>query len=245
MRKSRTKKRTYKRKRSYKRTSKVSKKVRRYVRKEISRQVENKRSAFSATGVPIYTYITDAQVVTLLPFVSQGTGQGDRTGNSIKIKRASLRLHVYCRSDQPSSSVPKFVDIYIFKYRRTNNAPDAAAMARFLQLGNSATNYDGEPLDGLRPINDDLFKRCYHKRIKMVNSNDLTNQPGYGGINAYSTVISCTKWIKKIQKFDDNNAAPTNDNLFLAIGGIFTDLSNTVGTVGEYAFDYDYVYEDA
>lgn len=245
-------KKSYKRRRSYKRSAKkyVPKKVRKYVKSAINRSIETKRNGFAQEQIPIYTYISDAQCNPLTPVLAQGSGEGDRIGDEVRIHRTSLRLAVNCDAAAANSSISKYFDIYIFKLRKTNTVPTAADMLRFLQDGNSATAYDANSsVDGLRDVNQDLFRLCMHKRVKMANSNDITNQPGTQGTTSFSAKIDCTKWLKKVQKYDDTSNYPTNDNLFIAIGSIWTDLPSSglraPQVTGHYSCLYEYEYKDA
>ena len=245
-------KKSYRRRRSYKRSAKkyVPRKVRKYVKTAISRSIETKRSGLVAEQIPIYTYISDAQCNALLPVLAQGTGQGDRIGDEVRIHKTSLRFAINCDSTAANSSISKYFDIYIFKLRKANTNPTATDMQRFLQDGNSATAYDANSsVDGLRDVNQDLFRLCMHKRVKMANSNDITNQPGTQGTISFSAKIDCTKWLKKVQKYDDTSDFPTNDNLFIAIGSIWTDLPSSglraPQLTGHYSYLYEYEYKDA
>jgi len=245
-------KRSFKKKRVFKKyakkTTRVSPRVKSYVKREIARQTENKIQNNSIGSTGIFTYIYEPQFRFLNCLVSQGTGQGDRVGNQVRVRKATLRLNIWCSNAVVNSTISKYFDIYIVKNKKSNISVSAGESSQFLQFGNSSTAYDGDALDGLRTINRDVFIPCYHKRIKMVNSSDITNQSGTGGSTAVTLRIDCTKYLKKVQKFNDTTAAPTNDNLFLAIGAAFVDLPATAHDpqlVGYYTSEFEYVYEDA
>ena len=244
-------KRTYKtkrysKKRYAKKTTRVSPRVKSYVKREIARQAENKIVATTSDGSTVLNYITDAQFRYLNIPLSQGTGQGQRVGNAIRLKKAMLRISLWCSNAVANTTIPKYFDIYIVKLKMANDGVTTAEANVFLQLGNTSTSYGGDPLDGMRTVNNDVWTYCYHKRVLMINSTDVTNQNGYAGRSSINLSINCTKWLKKIQKYNDTTSSPTNDNLFLAIGATFADLSvRAQQVIGYYDSQFEYQYEDA
>jgi len=238
--------RRYSKRRYAKKTTRVSRRVKSYVKREIARQTENKIVATTSDLSSILNYITDGQFRYLNIPLSQGTGQGQRIGNAIRLKKAILRISMWCSNTVANYSIPKYFDVYIVKLKMANDGVTTAESNVFLQLGSTSTSYSGDPIDGLRSVNSDVWTPCYHKRFLMINTTDVTNQQGYAGRTNVNLVINCTKWLKKLQRYNDTTSTPTNDNLYLAIGATFADLSvRAQQVVGSYDSQFEYQYEDA
>ena len=108
-------KRSFKRKRTsvksrFKRRP-VSKKLKRYVNRAIARNVENKRASHTVSEKAINNIMDTASLSTLMPALAQGTGQGNRIGNMVKLKKAILRSSF---TSYAGSANAFYVDIYIF-----------------------------------------------------------------------------------------------------------------------------------
>jgi hypothetical protein len=114
---------------------KVSAGTRAYVKSAISRSLETKQTVSSANQLSFNPQINPADCHSLMPSMGQGTGQGVRIGNAIRVKRLMLRMVI--NSIYASlTGAPTYVDIYIFKNKSNINI---TTMADFLQLGSSAT----------------------------------------------------------------------------------------------------------
>ena len=103
----------------------------------------------------------------------------------------------------------------------------AADMAKFLENDNTADSYNGQVLDGLRPVNKDIFQLLVQKRILLNNiyQTGVLNMSGaYQSTSPQRTMtFNLTKHIKKMWTYDDNNQLPTNDNIYLCIGSTQSD----------------------
>ena len=202
--------------------------TRAYVKSAISRSLENKQVASSANQLSFNPQIVPADCHSLMPSMSQGTGQGVRIGNAISVKRHMLRLVV--NSIYASlTGAPTYVDIYIFKNKMNVNI---TTMANFLQLGSSATDYngDGSPIVGLLSVNSDVYRSCIHHRVQVFNPRYDVTVAGGAAINpSVCMSFDLTKFLKKKLQFDDGISTVTNDNLYLAIGTCQTDGQNVAG----------------
>lgn len=236
-------KRTFKRKRSYKRqSSRVSKKVKTYVKREVARQIQNKTTQRAVTEIPYTNILDSGQVYTLLPAIVQGDGQGDRTGTGVRIKKAVLRMSV---AATPGLIISQYVDIYIFKMKSGIAPPSSGQMVKFLENGNGSLGYQGRVLDGLRPINADIFTKLMHKRRRLAsNYAGQAGTPINNTAETFTIVKDITGYFKKTWKYDDVANAPTNDNVFIGVGAT-NPQGQTTEVYGEYTFCVDFIYEDA
>ena len=238
------KKKSYKRKRSYKRPStRVAKKVKRFVKKYVDRQIEDKRVQ-SANSEVVYTNtIINTQVYSLMPIIAQGTTDSERTGNVVRLRKAILRLSATAYDNNIHAH---WNDLYIFKKQAGVVAPSAGEMLAFLDNGNTVVSYAGQPLAGLRPVNPFTFIKKMHKRTMLASV-----QSGGASGSAIGSVKPCftmvkdiTSFFKKRWMFEDATNTPTNENVFIAMGG--TDMTGTVAAnYGEYSYSVDFYYEDS
>lgn len=245
--------RTYKRRRTYKRTYKRN--LSKVVKKVLRRQLETKSNQSTPGTLYIYQTITNNEVNNLVPFIAQGVGQADRIGNKITPTRFVVKLAIFCNNMNAvvSGASSSYFDIYIFKYKPAqlyNGQPTATDMAKFLQNDNTTDSYNGQVLDGLRPVNSDIFQLLVQKRILLNNiyQTGVLNMSGaYQSTSPQRTMtINLTKHVKKIWSYDDTNNFPTNDNLYIAIGSTQSD-GNTLGAsvVGSYHMITHFDYKDA
>jgi len=235
------------------RTTTVSPRVKLYVKKALARNIENKAKDVEYTSKNFSSIIDDTSIVNLLPNIQQGTTESTRIGNKIKPKRLSLRMSITLApiSGLITNPSPTYVDIYIFKTKYQNNwdgAISAADMNEFLQNDSSSQQYTGAVLDGMRPLNTDVFKQCIHKRIMLYNAGSAVAHYGAtASINPNRMLtFNLTGFIKKHWTFDDNVAQCTNDNLYMVVGTTQTDGASTLTyTTGNYQALVNMSYEDA
>lgn len=240
-------KRTYKRKRSYKRSystkkRRVSYSTKRYVKREVSRAIQNKKIQRALDGITYSSLIDNSAVYTLMPSMTQGSGEADRNANKIRIKKAILRATF---TSFAGTAAAHYVDIYIFKNKNGITAPTLANMTRFLESANTATGYDGEPLDGLRPVNKYLFTPKMHVRRRLASTTSGTSGTAIASLPpTFNMVKDITKYFKKDWVYDDNTNAVSNENVFIAVGGSNMG-SQVIQNFGNYSFCVDFEYEDA
>lgn len=217
------------------------------VKRQIGKHFENKIQEFAYENIGVYNTIANTNFLSLMPILSQGTGEGERIGNQITIKKVMLRFTIYMDSTYANASVPKYVDFYIVKYRNSNSQPSVTDANKLLQQGNGATSYNGEILDGLRDVNTDLYILKKRKRWTMCNAFTATNPIGYGSLKGMMTMkFNITKFYKKYIKFSDTITSPSNDNLFLCVGTTDYYQTGTPATAqtGQMSFDMTFTYED-
>jgi len=161
----------------------------------ISAKIENKISASQQDDRPISYWPSgtnplwfDHNFTTLNFFnLAQGVGQGDRIGNTIKLKRWVIKGLL-----QPSFTRPPVdpyqanvfdpvtfqgtATVYLVKFR--NGLPIPAGIPKLFQDGNTAIDPLGYATDKLQPINKDIYKVYWSKRFKMGCSNTAVNSSG-------------------------------------------------------------------
>ena len=163
--------------------SPVTKAVKKYVKRAIHNNVENKVQHLKYAQADFATQITDATVISLNPVIARGTGQGDRIGNQITLRKATLHIQGFCLIIQHHQIFQKIVSIYLFKCR-PQTFPTVGNMQGFLQDGNSAIQYLGRITDHMRPLNKDLFIARKQINKMMVNAVTVGN---LNGVNNYQS----------------------------------------------------------
>jgi len=105
-----------------------------------------------------------------------GTSEGNRIGNTIKLKRWIIKGLIQPKYEN-STSAPLsptnvgYVDIYFGKYLKTN-APISTTLTGLYQNGATTATPTCKSTDMLNPLNRDLYKVYYHKRFKMGLASD-------------------------------------------------------------------------
>lgn len=224
---------------------KVPATVRAYVKSALTRSLEIKKSFLIANQITYKPQIDVGSVQNLLPGVVQGTGQASRVGNSIGIKKATVR-GVINNFALGAGGSPTYVDLYIFKSVASNTI---TTMADFLQIGSSSANYDGDlqPYSGLLRINEDQYKLCIHERFMVYNPGNTQAVAYAAAINPSATfVFDITPFMKKTLMFNDGTSIPTNDSLYMCLGSTQTDGGNLAGAnSGEVTWVVEIDYTDA
>lgn len=186
-----------------------------------------------------------ADVYNLYPTVSQGTGEVQREGNSIRATHLHVRGHiqidpadlatVWNSVTNPIAGVPPlYVTIFILRNKiRKNYADFSAADLNILDLGQSYGQFDGTVANSYAPINKDRYQLLYRKVCKLTApyvSNTNGAMTGVAFPNELVRLFSKTIKLNKVLKYaedDTQGTYPMNDNLIMCIG-----YSNTFsGTV--------------
>lgn len=219
----------------------------------ISRRVENKHiRPVQYVGYEVKHDLLDnaVQLLNLMPQIPQGDGQGDRTGNAVMTMRSVFYVNIHAIQFTATPSIgPIYFDMYILKYKKSHNQ-SAVQLDKFLQYGNTATNYQGGTIPqsyGLM-VNKDLFTIKRRRRILLWNPKEPMDYAGSSRVlNAKSFKFDITNAIKKKLKFsDDISFPPTNDNLYFMCGFTCNDGRN-LGTAVTGLVDslLTYEFEDA
>lgn len=208
---------------------KVPKSVRSYVRSAISRSVETKRSFVNASNANIYANIDIGNVHSLVPALTQGVTQGSRTGNTIELKKVTLRMMV---TAVLNAFAPMYADVYVF--RRKPNATLANIDTNFLQAGGTSIGYDGDlyPYSGLLSLNEDLYEQLYKRRFKIWNPTGSANQGVQASIDpSFCLTIDVGKYMKKKVMYNDATSTPTNDDVYFGVATTYSNGANSSGVV--------------
>lgn len=257
-----TKRKTIPKKRVYRRR-KVTKVIKSYVNQAIHKQIENKTIQYNS-GFTMVNYTDDnfMRGFALSPGTSlaipQGTGEGDRTGNRIKIMKATLTYWLvpaaYSGLLNPN---PKPTNIRIWiGYSKTNPTiiPPAADTAVFFQNGDTSQPPNGFISDILRSVNKDkyvIFRDIKHKLgYASASGTGFVAGSEYFANNDFKynimKKIDITKYLIRNVIYNDGTAIPTTRGLFCWCQVVYADNTTTTGTIpANFNYFVDLTYEDA
>jgi len=139
--------------------------VKRVVGTEIKeKRYTNELTAINNTKPSGGAWPVDSNIYNMMPnattmLISQGTGQGDRVGNKVKIVRNTLRFALTPTDNGATDqSVPCIVrTMFIYDRRNPTTAPTPAANGDFFQNGNGTSGFNGNLSDLTRPYNTDRY----------------------------------------------------------------------------------------
>lgn len=239
--------------------------IKRIVKMAIARNVENKTAQVYSIGQDIYPSnhaSFNGSIIPVSPYpaflaIAQGTSEGSRIGNKIKIKRVSLKGVVFPKPyNATTNAIPQPQQIIMWLlYDKLNSTIIPTIGNDFLQLGSSSTGLFGELVDTWAPVNSDRWKVLTKRVFKIGYAENLGTGTTPGSANFANNdfklnqtfKIDCTKYLVKNVKYNDNNTAPTTRGLFwvfttvAANGAVFG--STTVPAELQYSLDCS--YEDA
>ena len=235
--------------------AKVSKTVKRYVKKQISANIENKCFVYYGANTNINTAgaSLDCANLYLLPLLSQGTGQANRIGNQIKIKKAVVKGYVniipYNATTNPLTA-PVMVKMWLVSHRKSMTFATGAT-SNFFETGNSSTGFQGNMLDMVLTVNKEAWLVHKTKTFKIGAGSNTTTGPissnAYFDNSPMNKPFSFNfgKYIKAKLRYDDTGTTPTNKNMYLFIQAVYSDGSSNAVTPAEYHYDVRIDYEDA
>lgn len=185
----------------------------------------------------------DAQIFQVSPCstfltVNQGTGQGDRIGNQIRVKNVMLKGTIvangYNATTNPGPQ-PCVVTMVLF-YDKENPTilPAPYAAGDFFQFANNSTTWRNDLVDLWAPVNSDRYSVFLRRKFKM----GFANYAGTGTSAAnqsfanndfklnHNFSINITKYLRKVVKYRDNNSDPPQRGLYCMMWANASDGSS-------------------
>jgi len=240
--------------------SAVPLKIKKYVKTLIALKQENKETTAFGLNQSILTVVSSTPTnISLLPTPNQGTGDADRIGNEITVKKLIVTGFVnmlpYDATNNPTAPAPLWVKMWVVSAKNinTNTFSNTLAASSFFQTQNSSTNFQATIRDQLLPVNPDLFTVHASKVFKigfgsLSGANNSANVGTAFDNSPMSQKFSfdCSKFVSKL-KYDEGQTWPTNKNLFLVVTSTRADGSVSSGTLpmSEYHWRVQCIYEDA
>lgn len=216
----------------------------RVVNSAISRKKEKKTQSFNLSGLTLYNVSNDLSgwrtnnvycvgpfgTGTVGPVVSQGVGQGDRIGNQIRITKATLKGVFYPNSENSNTDINLIdANIYIIRGHEAQTVSEIENIVEndMFQDGDTDLGLVGTLADNILPINKDKINLYKHKIYKVGwASNNVPQANNDYKVNRHFS-MDLTKYINKVQKFNDTSDFPSNPVTWLVFSPV--PANNTLG----------------
>lgn len=254
--------RTFKSDRYSKAKGTFAKKVKMVIQKE----AEKKQANYTVIDKPIVAYNNTnvGWASTIVPVspnasylaISQGTGDGQRVGNRIKIASLKLKGILHPRAYDASTNVqpvPQFVRVWLLYDKQDPNAVPAPTND-FLQSGSTTTSLSSTVGDVISEVNRDRYVVKYDKIFKVgfatYNEAGVAQTFQNFANNDFKLTqmleIDITSMIPSTYVYNDNNSSPETRGLYLAMESVTTTGSaQTVLTIPmEMSFNLELKYTD-
>lgn len=219
--------------------------IRKIAKQVVSKQVETKTIQYSSNGFNVYPSnhsSFNASIFPCSPYASylqidQGTGQGERIGNRIKVKNLSIKGTLWAMPyDATTNTVPQPSQVIIrFFINRATPTTTPGNMTGFLQNANGSTNLQNDLTDFVTPYNEDGYKVFCVRKLKIGFANN-------DGTGAYPTgqyftnndfklnvnfKVNLTKYQIKNVIYNDTATQPR-------VRGIFCSMQAVAASGGNY-----------
>lgn len=237
---------------------KVSKPIKAAIKSAISRNLETKENQTFGLNTTILTVAnTTPKNLCLLPEPSQGTGESDRIGNVIDVKKlvvsGIVNLLPYNSADAtPVSPGPFWVKMWVVSAKNvnTNTFSNTDAATNFFTSNNASAGFQATVRDMILDVNTDLFTVHRYKMFKLgaASTSSVVNPASYydNSPMAVPFRFDLSKHVGKL-KFDESQTWATNKNLFLVISTCRCDGSTGSATIPQCEYHYKVIthYKDA
>lgn len=175
--------------------------------------------------------------------ISQGDADGARVGNSCRTKSARLKVLM-----QPNilNAAPVILQLFVGYIKQVpGTLPSAFSLTQIFDMGSSVAAADGTPTSLMWNINRDYFTIIHYSKTKLGGS----NTSALASNNDFPALVMKTinlKTFNGVLKFNDNNANPTNKQLYLFANWVNPALPAGGDTTHYPQLSYyvDYAYTD-
>lgn len=239
------------------------------VKRAISAAIEDKEFRTYEANRIVYSSADNAalnsSIIPLTPYtgflaIVQGTGQGQRIGNKIKLKTLRLKgtLVPNAFNSITNTTVRPTNIIFWFFYQKDTPTVTPAVGSTFLQLGNSSVGLQNNLTDIWAPINSDLYtlKKKVVYKLGFSAQNPITAEGGdpanqYWNNNDFKLNhhinMDLMPMVVKNIVYNDNTSIPTTRGLFLMIQSVYAG-GNAVASgqrLATFSYSLESSYEDA
>lgn len=247
-------------------SSAVSSAVKTYVKRTLHTNIENKCVQVNPGPVGFGNVLEspDFGAFPMAPLslywsIAQGVGQGNRVGNTIRIRKTYLNYVLrplgYDVTTNPS---PQPVEVRLMLGYVKNTpcfAPISGDINQLFQSGNSAIAPVGNLKDIISVYNKDywVIKKSWTHKLGFANYGGTGTNPSFQSHSNndfklnHVARIDITKMMPKTCVFNDTSATTNTKNLFFMQYAVHSSGSTSGATVLTATIDYwvDFHYEDA
>jgi len=237
--------------------------VKQIVNAQIARNLEDynvQSTSYFTFGNYVNNNLLSYKILTPSTYIiQQGVGSADRRGNQIRIKKVLLRYLInplpYNAVGNPTPQPQEVMILFGNLKGNQRTVPSTSTINVLYQNGNAASPPTGNCTDLLKPINTDQWnikKKIIHKIGCAAYNGSGANAINQGFTNndfSYNIrkVLDITKMFPKTIKFNDTDANPTTDGLYMMIEAVNADNTTAASTTLSMAMEYwlDVYFEDA
>jgi hypothetical protein len=202
---------------------------------------------------------TQSAWVRLIPSLAQGTGMGQRVGNRVRPISCTLRIAISTSYSQASVDLLARIFIVSDKSVKSYNIENPSVgvttinYQKLLDGGGSPTQYIGDAVSNLLPVNTNQFVKHTDRLVHLVKSNGVetnASSPFAGDNSSATTSTLYYATIKvplpKVLKYDQNlDTFPSNAAPYLCIGYAYMNGALVYPNVIGFTALSTLVYEDA
>lgn len=232
---------------------KGNKKLVRTIKRVIHGVAENKvLSDYGINRTIVTASATSPVFVNCTVSSSQGVTVQNRTGNVIRVVKATIRG--FCNVlpyNALTNPLPSSVYVKMWLCRRknfqANNPPNATDFANFFQSGSTSLAFQGNMLDMTLRNNTEYWTIFATKTVQLsnffMNGTTGTSSLGQSGPNSVPFSFDLAKHLGMC-KFNDTATYPQNKELYLVFQCVNADGSSSAVNSAEFHFSTEWQYED-
>lgn len=242
-----TTKSSYKPRKAYKPTKSLKKQIVKVIKQQSDLKTAANLTIADQISVPGAGLNTSAglgwvSASNIIPLITQGAGEANRIGNTIRPKWLSLRFTLRAlpttdsnspTNNNPFKGIPFLVRVIVFQHRW---AIDEASQVGILENGNSSQNLGSTPDNWVMPYNKEEYRIFCTRQYTMAalahtsSTGVLNTENQANGVKSF-IVHRCKIKMPKVLRFNDNNGSATNAGMFMAVA-----VCNVDGTVVSNAY---------
>lgn len=239
--------------------SKVRSAFAKNVKAVVTRMAETKNSHFNFTQyLPNVNAGTSTQVQ-IAPnsgslSIVQGTGQGDRVGDRVRVKKAMFRGYMSPLAyDVTYNSAPSPVEVRMIIGKNKASPTTAMTLSTLFQNGDTSVAPAGTLLDMLSPINKETVQVYVDRIFKLGTQYGQTGTTAANGYYSNNDFlfnqrfdVDITKFLPNVITYNDTTAQPTSNSLFALFLCVSADGTITGANLRPVllTYDLDFQYTD-
>jgi len=226
----------------------LTKTIRQEIKKIEISNAEHKKQSYSVNSLPIKVYdpgpsfLTTIDLTNVLYNITQGTGEGNRIGNRIKVSSLTARISLNVGTTSLLNNA--YFRVLILRKKIGVDTTNGTYSTLF-QNGNSAQAPTGTTIDMMRPINTDYFT-VYHSRMVLMGSSDAVTSANPGNNTSIAKMMTF-KLPNPTVVYNDGIIFPSNVGYYMTfVPCLANGFAITAGAVAPYfvSADVNVTYTD-
>lgn len=231
-----------------------------FIKKTVNKLAETKQTSFTIqSAVVAYTNAgwNALNCFPITPYsgyidIVQGTGQGARTGNEIRVKKSIVDIVIWPQGQSATLNlVPKPLEVIIWILKLNNTDAKPATLGAFFNVGNASVDPSGTLLDLVRPYNTDVWT-VYKRIVRKLGTSEYFGTGAIASRQYYANndykynhiiKIDVTKYLPTKTKYNDTTAIPFSQSVMLAIQVVNADGTPQVGVDGPAEMYYNQTFD--